>query len=128
MDEDDPADEMSQIEARIEELAELAERCRKVILVSRAAIAGGYDVDSRVRVESGATIDVSGSDVTLAASRRIVAVSPCPATSPTASRRSPSARGIARYKSPPTCSFGSALRYRTVTITPQAPRGVQPGG
>jgi hypothetical protein len=41
MHEDDPADEMSQLEARIEELAELAERCRKVVLVSRAAIAGG---------------------------------------------------------------------------------------
>src|SRR3954465_7322870 len=41
MDEDDAIDEMSQIEARIEELAELAERCRKVIVVSRAAIAGG---------------------------------------------------------------------------------------
>src|SRR3954465_14343750 len=41
MDEDDAVDEMSQIEARIEELAELAERCRKVIVVSRAAIAGG---------------------------------------------------------------------------------------
>jgi len=41
MDEDDPADEISQLEARIEELAEIAERCRKIIAVSRAAIAGG---------------------------------------------------------------------------------------
>lgn len=41
MTEDDPADEISDIEARIEELAEKAERCRKVILVSKVAIAGG---------------------------------------------------------------------------------------
>ena len=40
-DEDNPGDEIAQLEARIEQLAELAERCRKVILVSRAAIAGG---------------------------------------------------------------------------------------
>ena len=41
MDEDDSIDEISQIEARIEELAEVSERCRKIILASKAAIGGG---------------------------------------------------------------------------------------
>ncbi len=41
MAEDSPTDEILQIEARLEELAEVSERCRKIIWVSKAAIVGG---------------------------------------------------------------------------------------
>jgi hypothetical protein len=42
MTEDDPTGEISDIEARIGELAEIAERCRRIILGSKIAIASGF--------------------------------------------------------------------------------------
>jgi hypothetical protein len=42
MTDEDDTDDISAIEARIEALAEIAERCRKFILASKIAIAGGF--------------------------------------------------------------------------------------
>ncbi|CCD97707.1 hypothetical protein [Bradyrhizobium sp. STM 3809] len=41
MDEDDRSGQISLIEARIEQLADMAERCRKIILASKIVISGG---------------------------------------------------------------------------------------
>jgi hypothetical protein len=41
MTDDDPTDEISDIEDRIERLAEIAERCQKYILASKIAIGSG---------------------------------------------------------------------------------------
>jgi len=42
MTDDEPIDEISEIETQIEELAESAERSRRIILGSKVAIAGGF--------------------------------------------------------------------------------------
>ncbi|RUN70924.1 hypothetical protein BVL87_13045, partial [Staphylococcus epidermidis] len=42
MADDAPTDQISEIEAQIEDLAESAERSRRIILGSKVAIAGGF--------------------------------------------------------------------------------------
>ncbi|MGJ4950272.1 hypothetical protein [Bradyrhizobium sp. HKCCYLS20291] len=44
MDEDEPSGQIALIEARIEQLADVAERCRKIILASKVAISCGAAV------------------------------------------------------------------------------------
>ena len=41
MGEDDPVDEISRIETQLDDLGEIAERCRKIILASKLAISVG---------------------------------------------------------------------------------------
>ena len=76
MTEDDPLDEISQIEAQIEELAEVAGRCRRFVLASQAAIAGGFGLllvgDGRGGFRA---VDVAQSGVQIFGEQRGAAVS-----------------------------------------------------
>ena len=69
IDDDEPADEMALIEARLEYLAEVAERCRKIILASQLAIAvgaGGLLVSILGLVAFNENVAIAGIAVVLA--------------------------------------------------------------
>jgi hypothetical protein len=78
MDEADPHEQIEQLEAQIESLAETVEGCRKISLVAKAAIAGGAVLVvammlGMVRTDlaslSGATAAVLGGIVLLGSNR-----------------------------------------------------------
>ncbi|SMX58094.1 conserved hypothetical protein, putative membrane protein [Bradyrhizobium sp. ORS 285] len=58
MDEDDPGGQIALIETRIEQLADRAERCRKIILASKIVISGG------AALLVGAVLGLFGSNAT----------------------------------------------------------------
>ncbi|CCD92339.1 conserved hypothetical protein [Bradyrhizobium sp. ORS 375] len=59
MDEDDPGGQIALIEARIEQLADMAERCRKIILASKILISAG------AALLLGAVLGLLGSNATV---------------------------------------------------------------
>jgi len=78
MDEADPHEQIAQLEAQIESLAETVEGCRKIRLVAKAAIAGGAilvaammlgAVRTDIASLSGATAAVLGGIVLLGSNR-----------------------------------------------------------